>query len=293
MVLLVLVIVPPSVNAQEEINLAAKAAQKSVTITINEAGDVHATHVVGPSNSVKQVELVDGVIENLVITNEEGEEQLVTVIGNNDGVLVFPINGDSIVEYDLKDVLVLKEDLWTWDFRYLETTSFILPEKSDLIFVNDRPVYLGEKKAIRCHGCQMVLEYAFSEPKNIIKVDWEDKEFLVEMRTFADIENFKFSQPTKRITFDVKDGNQFITTIIPLELLWRPYVIFQGDEKIHFQDAKNNGTHVWINMRPSAEGGEIKIIGTTVVPEFPIIAPMVIGFLMIMMIPLVRKFNLH
>jgi len=290
-VIILLILVIPSATAQE-INIAEKANQKSVIVTINEAGDIHVIHTVSSSNSPKQVEFIDGEIQNLIITDEEGEEKMITKIGNNDAVMIFPSSSDSIIEYDLKDVLFLKDNLWTLDFLYLETTSFILPEELDLIFVNDRPVYLGDKKGFTCHGCQVVLKYAFNEPKNIINVNWENQEFDVEMQTFADIENFKFDQPTKEISFDVKDSNQYITTIIPLELLWGPYVVSLDDEKILFQDYENNGTHVWINMKPNAIG-KISIIGTTVVPEFPIIAPLAIGFLMIMMVPLIRKFNLH
>jgi len=290
-VIILLILVVPSATAQE-INIAEKANQKSVIVTINEAGDIHVMHIVSSSNSPKQVELIDGEIQNLIITDDEGEEKMITKIGNNDAVMIFPSSSDSIIEYDLKDVLFLKDNLRTLDFLYLETTSFILPEELDLIFVNDRPVYLGDKKGFTCHGCQVVLKYAFNEPKNIINVNWENQEFDVEMQTFADIENFEFDQPTKEISFDVKDSNQHITTIIPLELLWGPYVVSLDDEKILFQDYENNGTHVWINMKPSAIG-KISIIGTTVVPEFPIIAPLAIGFLMIMMVPLIRKFNLH
>ena len=105
----------------------------------------------------------------------------------------------------------------------------------------------------------------------------ENKEFFVEITTFANIENFNFNQPTKEIKFNVNESNQFITTIIPLELLWGPYAVFLDDKKILFQDYKNNGTHVWINMRPDT-AGEISIIGTTVIPEFPIIAPWLLDF---------------
>ena len=289
--IILLILVIPSVSAQQ-INIAEKANQKSVLVTINETGDIHVIHIVNSVNSPKQVELIDGEIQNLIITNEEGEEKTVTIIGNNDSVMIFPSESDSVIEYDLKGVLLLKDDLWTWDFLYLETTSFILPEKLDLIFVNDRPVYLDDQKGISCHGCQMILEYAINEPKNIIDVNWEDKGFFVEVGTFTNIENFEFNQSTKEIRFNVNESDQFITTIIPLELLWGPYVVFLDDEKILFQDYKNNGTHVWINMRPDT-AGEISIIGTTVVPEFPIIAPLAIGFLMIIMAPLIKKVNLR
>jgi len=45
-------------------------------------------------------------------------------------------------------------------------------------------------------------------------------------------------------------------------------------------------------MKP-VTSGEITIIGTTVIPEFPIIAPLAIGFLMILVVPLISKFNLR
>ena len=91
---------------------------------------------------------------------------------------------------------------------------------------------------------------------------------------------------------DVIEEKRFVTAIIPLELLWEPYSIFLNDEKIFFREINNNGTHVWLNMKPETSG-EIIIVGTTVIPEFPIIAPLAIGFLMILTVPLMRKFSLH
>ena len=286
-----LILVIPSVNAQE-VNITDKANQKSIQVLISDEGDVHVKHIVSSSNSPKQVELVDGIVENLIITNEKGEEQSLTRIGNNDTVMVFPSADDSIIEYDLNGVLSEKNNVWTWEFRYLETTSFIFPEKLDLIFVNDRPVNLIDRNGISCHGCQMILEYSIGEPKNIKKVNWEDKEFFVEIRTLANIENFNFNQPAKEISFNINNDNQYVTTVIPLELLWRPYTIFLDDEKIPFHEYNNNGTHVWINLQPDTTG-KISIIGTTVIPEFPIIAPLAIGFLVILAVPLIRKFSLH
>ena len=75
-------------------------------------------------------------------------------------------------------------------------------------------------------------------------------------------------------------------------MLWEPYLAFLDDEKIDQHKFNNNGTHVWLNIKPETTG-EITIIGTTVIPEFPIIAPLAIGFLMILTVPLMRKFSLH
>ena len=288
--ILLIISLVPLVDAQ--ISVGEKANQKSVEVVISSDGEVHVTHVVRSSNLPQDLELVYGTVSNISVVNEQGGEELFSMIADDSVVLLQPSDEELIIEYDLDDVLIKIDNVWTWSFRYLETTTFIIPEKVDLFFVNERPVYLDDKKGFSCHGCQMVLEYTIDEPKNIERVNWENNEFIVEIITFAKIENFDFSQSNKEISFKVNEENQFVTTVIPLELLWGPYAVFLNDEKIFFTDNFNNGTHVWINIKPDTTG-EISIIGTTVVPEFPIIAPLAIGFLMIMTIPLMRKFSLR
>lgn len=290
LVILSMISIIPVANAQ--ISIGEKAVQKSVEVIINSVGDVHIKHVVSPSNFPKDLELILGTVSNLSVTNEQGEEKLFSILGDNTGVLIQPSKEDSIIEYNLDNVLSQIDDVWTWNFRYLELTSFIFPEEVDLIFVNENPAYFDKTKGITCHGCQMVLEYSINEPKIFKNVKWEDKEFVIEIRSHSNIDKFIFDQPTKSITFDVSKENRFVTTIIPLELLWEPYSIFLDDEKISFNKFNNNGTHIWLNMKPETTG-EITIVGTTVIPEFPIIAPLAVGFLMILVVPLMRKFNLR
>ena len=289
LVILSLIVVIPIADAQ--ISIGQKANQKSVEVIINSEGEVHVKHIVHKSSLPTDLELIYGTVSNVSVTNEEGDELLFSM--NDDRtLLVQPSNEESIVEYDLEHALIQTNGVWTWSFRYLETTSFYFPDEAKLIFSNERPVYLDEKKGISCHGCQMVLEYSINEPKNFENVTWEDKEFEVEILSHSNIENFVFNQPTRSISFDVSNENQFVTTIIPLELLWNPYVVFLDDEKIFFHEYNNDGTHVWLSLKPETSG-TISIIGTTVIPEFPIIAPLAIGFLMILALPFTRKFNLH
>jgi len=290
LVILSIISIIPIADAQ--ISIGEKAVQKSVEIIINSVGEVQVKHVVVSSNVPKQVELIDGTVLNLLVTDEQGKEKQVAVIGDNSGVLILPSNRNSIIEYNLDHVLSQKDSLWIWDFFYSETTTFTVPEEVDLLFANERPIFLGEKNGFVCHGCQMLLEYSINEPKNIKQVNWEDKKFLVEVRTLAEIESFDFNQSEKKISFKVNDSNKFVTTIIPLELLWEPYFVFLDEEKINEHKFNNNGTHVWLNVRPETSG-EITIIGTTVIPEFPMITPLAIGFLIILVMPLMRKFNLR
>ena len=289
LVILSLIVVIPIADAQ--ISIGQKANQKSVEVIINSEGEVHVKHIVHKSSLPTDLELIYGTVSNVSVTNEEGDELLFSM--NDDRtLLVQPSNEESIVEYDLEHALIQTNGVWTWSFRYLETTSFYFPDEVKLIFSNERPVYLDEKKGISCHGCQMVLEYSINESKIIENVTWEDKEFVVEIQTHSNIDNFIFDQPTRSISFDVYNENQFVTTIIPLELIWNPYVVLLDDEKIFFHEFNNDGTHIWLNIKPESSG-TITIIGTTVIPEFPIIAPLAIGFLMILVLPFTRKFNLH
>ena len=290
LIILSIIFIIPVADAQ--LSIGAKAVQKSVEVIINSNGEIHVKHVIISSNLPSQVDLIEGTVSNLVVTNEQGKEKEFIIVGDKNGVMIFSSQRNSIIEYSLDNVLSQKDNLWTWDFSYLETTSFIMPKEVDLVFVNGTPVFLGEKNGIACHGCQMVLEYPINELKNINQVNWEDKEFLVETRTSSEIENFDFNQPAKKISFKVNDNNQFVTIIIPLELLWEPYSVFLNDDEILKREIMNNGTHVWLNIRPETSG-EITIIGATVIPEFPIIAPLAIGFLMILVVPLMKKFNLR
>lgn len=289
LILLVILVVPQAYAQSESLS---EVNQKSVQVTIDNEGKVEVLHHIVNSNQDKILKFVDGTVSNLEFIDKLGRHQSMDVIEGSKNIPILANQGELFVKYDLNDALVLKNNIWTLDFRYLETTTFVVPEEVELLFANERPVFLEEKNAFTCHGCQMVLEYSINEPRKIQYVNWENQEFLVEMITYSEIGNFEFSQPDKQISFRVNDSNQFVTTIIPLELLWGPYVVLLDDEKIFFHEYINNGTHVWVNMKPETTG-EVAIIGTTVVPEFPIIAPLAIGFLMIMIMPFVRKFNLH
>ena len=141
-IILSIIIIP--INAQE-INSIEKATQKSVKVIINEKGNIHVKHVVKSSDSLQKMKLIEGTIENLIIINEEGK-QFDAVVDANNSIIILPSKIDSVVEYDLENVLFQERNFWKLEFLYLEKTTFIIPEELDLIFVNNRPVYLDEKK---------------------------------------------------------------------------------------------------------------------------------------------------
>jgi hypothetical protein len=288
----------PLVNAQ--LSLGEPALHKLITITIGDQGDVHVIHEINEVRSPVHVDTIKGTVSNVNVTDVEGNnvEFGTTGLESITGITVFSSQDNVIIEYDLQDVLNFEDGLWEFDYFNLETTKILFPKDIDLLFVNDRPVMLHDAKGITCFGrsqgamCDAFIEYVINEPTMNIEVGWEDKNFLVGMRTLTEISSFNFDQPTKRISFDVNEDNQLITLIIPLELLWKPYEVYLNEERILKHEFFSNETHSWLNIRPD-NSGSIEIIGTTVVPEFPILAPLFVGIAIVVALQLKNKLNLH
>lgn len=298
MIILTIVLTIPVVYAQ--LSLGVPADHKLITITITEKGDVHVIHEIKKPRGIVDVETIEGIVSNVTVTDTEGNYVEFGTTGTEGitGITVFSSQDDVIIEYDLEGVLFLEDNLWRWDYFNSETTKIIFPKDVDLLFVNDRPVMLQNAKGITCYGkshytlCSASIEYVINEPTKNIQVKWEDKEFIVGMRTLTEISSFNFNQSSRKISFDVNDDNQLITLIIPLELLWGPYEVFHGEEKILNHEFFSNETYSWLSFRPESSG-PIEIIGTTVVPEFPVLTPLVVGIALIIALQLKNKLSLH
>jgi hypothetical protein len=288
----------PLVSAQ--LTLGEPAIQKSIKITIDEQGEVHVLHEVKKSNKVVQVNTIDGTISNLKVVDVEGKdvEYGITGIESITGITIFSSEEDIIIEYDLDDALFYKDGMWVWDYFNEETTTIIFPKGVNLLFVNNSPVLLHDAKGITCYGrsqnaiCDAYIEYVINEPIKLINVQWEQRSFVIGIRTLTEISSFNFDQPTKSMRFTVNEDKQLITLIIPLELLWNPYEVYLDDQKILKHEFFSNSTHVWLNIRPE-NAGTIQIIGTSVVPEFPIFIPFFIGISVVIFIQFRNKLNLH
>ncbi len=288
----------PLVYAQ--LSLGEPALHKLITINLGDQGDVHVTHEINKARSVVHVETIEGSLSNLNVTDVEGNkvEFGTTGLETITGITIFSSLDDVVIEYDLQDVLYFEDGLWKWDYFNLETTKIIFPKDVDLLFVNDRPIMLHDAVGITCYGrtqgviCDAFIEYVIDEPTMNTEIKWEDKKFIVQVRTLTEISSFNFDQPTKRISFDVNEDDQLITLIIPLELLWSTYDVYLNGEKILKHEFFSNETHSWLNFRPE-NSGSIEIIGTTVVPEFPILAPLFIGISIVVALQLKNRLSLH
>ena len=121
---------------------------------------------------------------------------------------------------------------------------------------------------------------------------WEEDKFNVEIITNSKIDRFNFDQASKSISFQVNEKNKFVTISMEEELLGGPYVILLNDEKIKYTKFSSKENYVSLSMKPESPG-EIIIIGTTVIPEFSIFLPLIMGFVIILTVPFMKKFSLH
>ncbi len=286
----------PVVNAQ--LSFGEQAYQKSIELIVDESEIVQAKHVIGSSNNSVYVKLFENAItESIRVINEEGKELEfgITGIGNEGSVTILSTNQNIIVEYNLKNIFykTTSDNTLILDIGYPQTFSILFPEKTELIFLNNNVIQLRDKEGITINGGGYVKVQYYSEiPKIVEEVRWEEEKFNVEIITDSKIDKFNFDQESKSITFQVNEKNKFVTIIMSEELLGGPYVVLLDDEKIRFNKVIKDENYILLNIKPESTG-EITIIGTTVIPEFSIFAPLTIGFLIILTLPLMRKFSLH
>ncbi len=256
-------------------------ADQVVKITISENGDAHVTHVIEDSKKPQQVQVIRDDFTNLQILDENGDSpQYGESGGEKASFVIFPNDDKVLIDYDLPNAVIQVDGLWTWQYLYLASTAFYLPDNVELLFVNRNPVNIGDHKGIRCHGCEITLEYELEKTETTKQVQWEDKKFDVRMITQTDITSFEFDQPNKKISFDVGEADKYVTLIIPLELLWKPYEVFLDGQKILKHEFYSDGKDVWLNFKP-ATAGKIEIIGVSAVPEFPIMVLLVLSVAMV------------
>ena len=293
--LLAIVIVIPTASAQ--LSIGADADQKLIEIKLDKSEIVNVKHVIAASNMPVNINLFNGVItENIIVTNDDGDEKQFGLFYDGKGtqsLTIFPSKSNTIIKYDLEDVSTLYENLWTVKIQYSETYSVIFSEEIDLFFLNNSLIELKDKKGIAVNnGGNVTIQYHDKISKIIKEVKWEEDKFNVEIITNSKIDKFNFDQELKSISFQVNEKNKFVTISMEEELLGGPYVILLNDEKIQYSKSSSKENYVSLSMKPEWKG-EIKIIGTTVIPEFSIFAPLAVGFLIILTLPLMRKVSLH
>jgi len=294
-IITIIISIIPITNAQFSIGLEAE--QKLIELTVDKSEIIKVKHVVSASKMPVTVNLFNGVIiESIEIKNENGEKREISLTNDGKGtqvITIFPTESNSVIKYDLADKSSLYNNLWTLRTGYTETYSILFPENIKYIFLNNNIIPLENQEGISVNGGGNVIVQYYSElPKTIQKVEWEENQFDVEIITNTQINKFNFEQISKSISFKINEKDEFVTLSIPQELLGGPYVVLLDDEKIRYSKNLENENNILLTIKPDSVGN-IEIIGTTVIPEFSMFIPLIMGFLIILTVPFVKKINLH
>ena len=271
---------------------------EDIKVRIDESGTAHVTHYVkGNSVAPVQAELIKNNVTDLSVTDKNGISVQYSTINNlkKEAVLIFPAQRNiTLIKYDLPQVVSLNNGVWKWNY-YTPTdttfTDFYFPKGVDMIWANDRPVYLGEQ-GLRQHGDGMTLEYIINEPVISQNIQWTDKNFIVGIRTLSDVGQYAFDQSIKSYAFDINKANTHVIVVMPQELLWGPYEVKLNGNGTLYTVFHNNGTHVWIGMTPP-KTGTIQLTGTTAIPEFPLFIPLVIGISAVITLQFRNRLNFN
>ena len=285
--------------ADAQLSFGKSAYQELVQLTLDKTDIVQAKHVIGSSNNPVSVYLFEGVIvESISVTNNDGEELQFGILGmgNNEASvsILEPIKENAIVKYNLKNIFWKSDSISKLDIGYPITFSIKFEEDTKIIFLNNNLIQLNDKKGISVNGGgYVVIEYYNEIPKIIEEVEWEENKFNVEIITDSKVNGFNFEQTSKSISFEVNEKNKIFSIILPEELLGGPYLVLLDGEKIDYQQQQvKDEKNILLSIKPQSTG-EITIIGTTVIPEFSMFIPLIMGFVIVLTIPFMKKFSLH
>ncbi|MDC1136303.1 hypothetical protein OAS76_00770 [Nitrosopumilus sp.] len=286
----------PVANAQ----FGTPAYQKSTQVIIDESQNIQAMHVIESSNKLIMVNMFEGAIQDsITVTDENGKEIEFGINNNSDygAITIFSssdnTSGDTIVKYNLKNILRQSDNLLTLNIGYPKTFSILFSEKIEFIYLNNNIINFGDNRGVTINsGGYVNVEYYSEIPKLTKEVNWEEDKFNVEIITESQIDEFNFDQITKSISFKVNEKNKFVTVNMEHKLLGGPYVVLLNDEKIQYSKYSNNENSTSLTIKPESLG-QITIIGTTVIPEFSMFLPLIMGFLIILTVPFMKKISLR
>ncbi len=248
----------------------AQVSGDSLTIEISKDGQARVTEEISPSTTVSRITVsaIAGDISNILAVDEN---KVVLSFSHSNGIITIDTLGSANVTltYDANIVSRATSDIW--EINYDSTgipSTIVLPSMSDIIYVNDIPVDIVDNIVTMPPGETSVRYKVKSVDTKNFEVTWDGKDYLVNIVTASSVQEFSFEQGSKSIALTL-DTSTPMLAIIPRSLLGGPYAVTgPAGNLLDFREYHGNATHSWIRVEPN-DGNAVKIVGTTVVPEFP------------------------
>lgn len=260
--------------------------QEQIQVRIDKNGTAHVEHIVqGNSNSQVIVDTIRGNLTNVSVTDMLNNTiQYETIQQMPVAIMLPPEKNMTLIKYDLPNAVKQNDGIWAWNYLTpsdTTSTDFYFPSGMTQIWTNDRPVYIGEN-GINIHGDGAKLEYTI-EKTSIQNIRWQNYTLPVEIDSLSDIGNYTFDQSSASCQFQISTPHSFVTIVMPKVLLGAKYTAYINGNHLLTTVFHENDTYSWIGLRPDTNG-TIQITGSTVIPEFPMFLPLVIGISMMLIL---------
>lgn len=250
----------------------AQFTKESLTIDVSKSGQAQVTEEINAKTTVSRisVQAIDTNITNVLASDQNN---ILLSTSYDSGTITIDTLGSSHVTltYGAQIVTKISSDMWELSYQGSEIQStIVLPSGSDIIYVDNIPIDINENVLTMPPAGELItVRYKIkSLATNNFVASWEDTDYFVQVVTASKINNFNFDQPSKAIVLTLDPG-QTVLAIVPKSLLGGPYLVEDtGGSPLSFRQYYQNSTHSWIRIEAS-NSDTIKIIGTTVVPEFP------------------------
>jgi hypothetical protein len=255
----------------QQLIFAQVTQEDFLTVEVSREGDAKITQGITPSTTVSRIAVkpITQDISNILAIDENN---VVLSFSDSGGVITIDTLGSANVTltYNANDIVSkATPDIWELDYNSSGIQStIVLPKMSEIIYVNDIPIDIVENVVTMPTG-EVSVRYKIKsvDSKNFM-VAWEEKKYIVQVVTASDVQDFGFEQSSKSIGMTL-DTSLATLVIIPKSLIGGPYTVTSpSGQPVDFRQYYQNSSHSWIRVEPN-EMNSIRIVGTTVVPEFP------------------------
>lgn len=251
-------------------SISAQVSEDSLTIEVSREGDAKVIQEIIASTTISRITVtpITREISNILAVDENSE---VLGYSDSDGSITIDSLGSAKVTLTYNAQIVKKAGSGIWDLSYNSTiiqSTIMLPSMFEIIYVNDIPIDISDNLVTMPPGEVSVRFKIKSVELKEFVVGWEQKNYIVQVVTASDVQEFGFEQSSKSIELTL-DTSTATLVIIPKSLLGGPYTVGSpAGDPVNFRQYYQNSTHSWIRVEPNNMNA-IRIVGTTVVPEFP------------------------
>lgn len=249
--------------------VVGQVSEDTLTVELSPSGEASIVEEITPSTTVSRISVipVSPKISNFLAV-DESDIILRSVLIN--GTIQIDSLGAAYVRltYDA-EILNRTGDIWNVQYRSMVDSKIIIPSGSELLFVNNIPLDIVEDTITMPAGEVAISYRTRGVTADTFTVSWNGTDYQVGILGASGVRSLNFEQASKSITLGLNSRAPLLV-IIPKILLEGPYEVrgSAGAQDVQFKEYYQNASHTWVRVEPSSNTNSIRIIGTTVIPEF-------------------------